>query len=156
DGHMNALVRDAVAAGVTAADALVMASLNAATWHRLDHLGAIGPGYQADMLLLDDLERFLPSTVLKAGRPPVDPERPPVPEWVRHSVRIQPLTLNDFHLPWDGGDARVIGIVPGQIVTESLVDTPRVVNGAAVSDPGRDMVKIAVVERHLGSGRIGL
>jgi len=156
DGHMNALVRDAVAAGVTPADALVMASLNAATWHRLDHLGAIGPGYQADILLLDDLERFLPSTVLKAGRPPVDPERPPVPEWVRHSVRIQPLTLNDFHLPWDGGDARVIGIVPGQIVTESLVDTPRVVNGAAVSDPGRDMVKIAVVERHLGSGRIGL
>jgi adenine deaminase len=145
-----------VAAGVTPADALVMASLNAATWHRLDHLGAIGPGYQADILLLDDLERFLPSTVLKAGRPPVDPERPPVPEWVRHSVRIQPLTLNDFHLPWDGGDARVIGIVPGQIVTESLVDTPRVVNGAAVSDPGRDMVKIAVVERHLGSGRIGL
>jgi adenine deaminase len=156
DGHMNALVRDAVAAGVAPADALVMASLNAATWHRLDHLGAIAPSYQADMLLLDDLERFLPSAVLKAGRPAVDPERPPVPEWVRHSVRIQPLTLNDFQIPWSSGDARVIGIVPGQIVTESLVETPRVFDGAAVSDPERDMVKIAVVERHLGSGRIGL
>jgi adenine deaminase len=152
DGHVNALVRDAVAAGVAPADALVMASLNAATWHRLDHLGAIAPGYQADMLLLDDLERFLPSAVLKAGRPPVDPERPPVPEWVRHSVRIQPLTMNDFQIPWSGGEARVIGIVPGQIVTESLVETPRVIDGAAVSDRERDMVKIAVVERHLGSG----
>ncbi len=156
DGHMNALVRDAVGAGVAPTDALVMASLNAATWHRLDHLGAIAPGYQADILLLDDLERFLPSAVLKAGRPPIDPGRPPVPEWVRHSVRIQPLTMNDFQIPWSGGDARVIGIVPGQIVTESLVDTPRVFDGAAVSDPERDMVKIAVVERHLGSGRIGL
>jgi adenine deaminase len=156
DGHMNALVRDAVAAGVAPTDALVMASLNAASWHRLDHLGAIAPGYQADMLLLDDLEHFLPSTVLKAGRPPVDPERPPVPEWVRHSVRIQPLTMNDFQIPWTGGAARVIGIVPGQIVTEGLVEEPRVVDGSAVSDPERDMVKIAVVERHLGSGRVGL
>jgi adenine deaminase len=80
-----------------------------------------------------------------------------VPEWVRHTVRVAPITLGDLRIPWDDGDtARVIGIVPDQIVTESLVDEPAVERGLAVADPERDLVKIAVVERHLGTGRIGL
>ncbi|HET6623721.1 MAG TPA: adenine deaminase C-terminal domain-containing protein, partial [Gaiellaceae bacterium] len=54
-----------------------------------------------------------------------------------------------------GGDARVIGLVPDQIVTESLVESPTVADGLLVADPARDLVKIAVVERHLGTGRIG-
>ena len=81
----------------------------------------------------------------------------PVPEWVRHTVRIAPITLGDLRIPWQEGDAaRVIGIVPGQIVTEALTETPTVVAGAAVADPERDLAKIAVVERHLGTGRVGL
>jgi adenine deaminase len=156
EGHINSMVRDAVAAGVAPADALVMASLNAATWHRLDHLGAIAPGRQADLLLLDDLVRFEPSVVLKAGKPVGDIPRPPVPEWVRHTVRIQPVTLNDFRIRWDGAPARVIGLVPGQIITEALTEQPTVVDGLAVADPERDLAKIAVIERHLGSGRVGL
>ena len=59
-GHMNQMVRKAVAAGVAPEDALVLASLNPATWHGLDHLGAIAPGYQADLVVLDDLESFEP------------------------------------------------------------------------------------------------
>jgi adenine deaminase len=156
DGHINSMVREAVASGVKAEDALVMASLNAATWHRLDHLGAIAPGRQADLLLLDGLEGFVPSLVLKAGQPVADVPSPPVPEWVRHTVRIQPVTQGDFHIPWEGGPARAIGLVPGQIVTESLVVEPLVVDGMAVADRARDLAKIAVVERHLGSGRVGL
>ena len=66
-----------------------------------------------------------------------------------------PMTADDFRIPWSGGEARVIGLVPDQVVTESLVDVPTVVDGAAVADPDRDLVKIAVVERHLGTGRIG-
>ncbi len=69
DGHINALVRDAVAYGVAPEDALVMASHHPALWHRLDSLGAIAPGYQADLLLLPDLEHFVPEIVLKRGRP---------------------------------------------------------------------------------------
>ena len=61
-----------------------------------------------------------------------------------------------FRIPWTGGAARVIGLVPGQIVTESLVDEPTVAHGEAVADPGRDLAKIAVIERHLGTGRVGL
>jgi adenine deaminase len=156
EGHVNSMVREAVALGVAAEDALVMASFNPATWHGLKHLGAVAPGYQADLLLLPDLERFEPELVLKAGRPIGAIPHAEVPEWVRHTVRIRPLSTNDFAIRWDGGLARVIGIVPDQIVTESLVDEPRVERGYAVADPERDLVKIAVVERHLGTGRIGL
>ena len=121
DGHVNALVRDAVAEGVDPADAIVMATLNAATWHGLAGLGAVAPAHRADLLVLPDLERFVPDIVLTAGRPPGEIAPAPVPEWVRHTVRIAPITLGDLRIPWDEGDtARVIGIVPGQIVTESL------------------------------------
>ncbi|HEV2902008.1 MAG TPA: adenine deaminase [Gaiellaceae bacterium] len=157
EGHINSMVRDAVAAGVSPEDALVMASFNAAQWHGLSELGALGPGYQADVLVLSDLERFLPELVLKAGRPVQEIPHPEVPEWVRHTVRIRPLSTNDFVVPWEqDGGARVIGIVPDQIVTESLVDAPRFEGGKALSDPDRDLLKIAVVERHLGTGRVGL
>jgi adenine deaminase len=156
EGHVNSIVRAAVAEGVAPEDALVAASLNAATWHRLTHLGAIAPGYQADLLLLPDLERFLPETVVKAGKPVGEIDRPDVPEWVKHTVRIRSVGSAAFTIPWDGGRARVIGIVPDQIVTESLVEEPTVVDGRAVADPERDLAKVAVVERHLGTGRIGL
>jgi adenine deaminase len=157
DGHVNSMVRDAVAFGIRPEDALVMASHHPALWHGLSHLGAVAPGYQADLLVLPDLERFVPDTVLKRGRPVGEIERPEVPEWVKHTVRIQHVVTSDFAQPWSGdGDARVIGVVPGQIVTESLVEQPSVENGFVVADPQRDLAKIAVLERHLGSGRVGL
>ena len=157
DGHVNALVRDTVAAGVPPADALVMATINPATWHGLTGLGAVAPGYRADLLVLPDLERFVPDVVLTAGRPPAEIGAAAVPEWVRHTVRVAPITLGDLKIPWDGdGAARVIGVIPGQIVTEALTETPTVAKGAVVADPERDLAKIAVVERHLGTGRIGL
>ena len=153
DGHINTMVRDAVAAGIPAEDALTMATLNPATWHRLDHLGAIAPGYQADLLLLPDLESFVPERVLKRGREVGKIERVDVPEWVKHTVRIRHVAASNFAIPWDGGKARVIGVIPDQIVTESLVEEPTVVDGQAVASSTRDLAKIAVVERHLGTGR---
>ncbi|MGZ8687057.1 MAG: adenine deaminase [Gaiellaceae bacterium] len=156
EGHINSMVRAAVAAGVAPEDALMMASFNGATWHGLSHLGALAPGYQADVLVLADLERFEPELVLKAGRQVDETERREVPDWVRHTVRIRPVGSNRFRIPWEGGAARVIGLVPDQIVTESLVDEPTVVDGEAVADPERDLAKIAVLERHLGTGRMGI
>jgi adenine deaminase len=156
DGHMNAIVRDAVAFGIAPEDALLMASTNAAAWHRLDHLGVVGPGYKADLLVLPDLERFVPDVVLKAGRLLSDIPTADVPDWVRHSVRVAPVATSDLHVPWTAGQMRVIGLVPGQIVTDSLVEEPAVEDGLAVADPGSDLAKIAVVERHHGTGRIGL
>jgi adenine deaminase len=156
NGHINGMVREAVAAGITPEDAVVLATHNPATWHRLWHLGAIAPGYQADVLVLRDLERFEPETVLKAGRPVAEIPHPEVPEWVKHSVRIHPITEDDFRIPWTGGKARVIGLVPDQIVTEQVVAEPTTADDAAVADPSRDLAKIAVIERHLGTGRVGL
>jgi adenine deaminase len=157
EGHVNSMARAAVAAGVAPEDALVMASLNPATWHGLRDLGALAPGYQADVLVLPNLETFVPDVVLKAGQEVGEITKPEVPEWVKHTVRVRPLSTNDFAIPWAGdGRARVIGIVPDQIVTESLVEQPLVENGRAVADPTRDLLKIAVVERHLGTGRVGL
>jgi len=71
-------------------------------------------------------------------------------------VRVAPTASNDFAIPWEGGAARVIGLIEGQIVTEELHEEPKVEDGMAVADPARDLAKIAVVERHLGTGRIGL
>ena len=156
-GHINGMVRDAVAAGIAPADALLMASFHPALWHRLDRHGALAAGYVADLLLLPDLERFVPDTVLKRGRPLEDAPRRDVPDWVRQTVRVKPVTAADFAIPWQGGGAaRSIGLVTDQVVTESLEREPLVVDGHAVSDSARDHVKIAVLERHLATGRIGL
>ena len=152
DGHVNAIVRDAVSYGVAPEDALVLASHHPALWHGLETLGAIAPGYQADVLLLPDLERFVPEIVLKRGRAVEQIPPTPVPEWVTQSVRIQAVAADDFAIEWEGGPARVIGLVPGQIVSDALVE--ELADGAA--DPARDLAKIAVIERHLGTGRVGL
>jgi adenine deaminase len=156
-GHVNGMVRDAIAAGIDPADALVLASLNGALWHGLSHLGAIAPSYQADLLLLPDLERIEPEVVLKAGQPVGEISRSEVPEWVKHTVRVGKVEAERFRIAWhDTREARVIGLVPDQVVTESLREEPTVRDGSAVPDPKRDLGKIAVVERHLGTGRIGL
>ena len=156
DGHINGMVRKAVAAGVAPEDALVLATLNPARWHGLEELGAIAPGYRADLVVLPDLEEFRPELVLKRGKPLGDIARPDVPEWVRQTVRLAPLGSADLAAPSDGSEIRVIGLVPDQVVTEALVERPTVTDGFAVADPARDLAKIAVVERHLATGRVGV
>jgi adenine deaminase len=156
DGHINGMVRKAVAAGVAPEDALVVATLNPARWHGLRELGALAPGYRADVLVLPDLEAFRPELVLKRGQPLGDTVRPDVPEWVRQTVRIAPVASSDLTAPSDGSEIRVIGLVPDQVVTEALVERPTVVDGFAVADPARDLAKIAVIERHLATGRVGV
>jgi adenine deaminase len=156
EGHINSMIRRAVEGGVPPEDAIVMSTLNPATWHGLRHLGALAPGYQADVLVLPDLERFDPELVLKHGRPVAEIPRADVPEWVRHTVRLGALGPEQFRIPWEGGKARVIGLIPEQIVTASLVEEPTTRGGEAIADPERDLAKLVVVERHLGTGRIAL
>jgi adenine deaminase len=157
EGHVNSMVRRAVEAGVPPEHAIVLATLNPATWHGLSEHGAIAPGYKADLLVLPDLERFEPELVLKAGRRLGEIPRPEVPEWVKHTVRIQSVGRTELALHvTKSHKVRVIGIVPDQIVTESLVEEPTVRDGLVVADPARDLAKIAVVERHLGTGRVGV
>lgn len=154
NGHVNGMVRVAIEEGVAPEDAFVMASTNPADWHRLRHLGAIVPGRQADLLLLPDLVSITPSLVLKRGRAIADEKRPEIPEWVRQTVRIAPVSPESFRLPFSGGELRAIGLVDDQVVTESRTCEARVVGGCAVA--GGELAKLAVVERHLATGRIGM
>jgi adenine deaminase len=156
DGHINAIVREAVALGASPEDAIVMASLNPATYHGLSHLGAIAPGRRADILFLDDLVSFVPERVLKRGKPVGEIPAITVPDWVKRTVHVDEIEPSDLAVPWSGGRARVVGLVPNQIITASLVDELSSVDGRAVADPARDLAKVAVFERHLQTGRVGL
>ncbi len=153
-GHINGMVRVAVEVGIPPEEAILMASTHPAQWHGLGQLGAIVPGRQADLLLFPDLVSFEPSLVLKRGRPIANERRPPVPEWVRHSVRIAPVTAESFAVPVATTRVRAIGLIDDQVVTESLVRDANIVDGHAVA--GGELAKIAVVERHLATGRIGV
>jgi adenine deaminase len=155
EGHINQMVRVAVAEGIMPEDALVMATINPALYHRLWHLGAIGPGYQADILVLDDLESFRPRQVLKRGVPPRFTKLE-VPEWVRQTMHLAPVIPASFRVAAGPKRIRVIRVIASQLLTGAEVVEPSVRDGAIVADPGRDLAKIAVLERHHATGRIGL
>ena len=155
EGHINQMVRVAVAEGVSPEDAIVMATINPAGYHRLWHLGAIAPGYQADILVLDDLVSFKPRHVLKRGAPPRF-AKVAVPEWVRQTVNLAPVAASSFSIASGPKRVRVISVIPGQLLTGTEIAEPKVRDGEIVADPARDLVKIAVLERHHASGRVGL
>jgi adenine deaminase len=157
-GHVNDCVRLAVAAGVSVEDALVLATVNGAEYHNFHHLGSLGPGYQADVLCFDRLEGWEPARVWHAGRlvavdgvvvPGAVPDTP-APEWMCRSVHLQHRpSAAELDLPVPAsGRARVIGVVAGSLSTQSLVLDPR--------DPAADVARIAVLERHRQTGRVGL
>jgi adenine deaminase len=162
EGHINQMARVAVEEGIAPEDALLLASLHAARCHGLNDRGAIAPGYVADLVLLPDLMSFAPEAVFKDGVRVAGPDGvapfpvPEVPEWVRQTVRAAPVGRSQLRVPSTGRPIRVIGIIPDQLITESLELEPTVADGVAVADPARDLAKIAVVERHLATGRVGL
>jgi adenine deaminase len=161
EGHIDAMCRRAVAEGIAPEDALLMATLHPARCHGLAELGAIAPGFHADMALLDDLESFRASLVIAGGTVAArDGEAlafaaPAVPGWLRDSVRVAPLGVDAFELGAGGERVRVIDIVPGQLITGAAHEPPALRDGRVVADPGRDLAKLVVVERHHATGRVG-
>jgi adenine deaminase len=161
EGHINDVMRKAVALGCPPYHAVVMGTLFAARYHRLHEHGAVAPGYVADVVAVPDMERFQPKAVWKRGRlvaeggRAVDIPKVTAPDWMRGSVRVPILTAEDFVIR-AGGPVRVIGVDAGQIVTRALVAEPARRDGQALADPGRDLAKISVIERHRQTGRIGL
>jgi adenine deaminase len=157
-GHLNDCVQMAVDAGVSEIDALVLATLNPAEYHGFTELGALGPGYQADILCFDTLAGFRPARVYQRGRlvasggsvVPGAVGDSPVPDFMRQSVHLSPppsaAAFDDGLRP--GARVRTIGIHEGSLTTSSLVTDP--------SDPGTQVARLAVVERHRHTGRIGL
>jgi len=160
EGHVDGMCRVAVDAGVALEDVLVLASHNGAVCHGLQDIGAIAPGYRADFSLIPDT-RFMPERVYKDGRlvaaegEALPVEAPTLPDWLTDTVRIGELEASAFAIPATGAPVRVIELVPDQLLTASATESPLISDGLAVADPDRDMAKIAVVERHNATGRVG-
>ncbi len=162
EGHINQMARAAVQQGLSAEDAILLSSLHPALYHGLEDSGAIAPGFKADFLLLEGLESFRPLSVFKAGRLVAEGGRAlpfpaaDVPLWVRHSVRLPSVSPESFTISVSKPRMRVIEIIPGQLLTNCVVRRPHGNGGRALADPENDLAKIAVIERHHATGRIGL
>ncbi len=161
-GHVDYLVRLAIGEGLPPMTAIQMATINTAAYFGLSDTGAVAPGFKADFAVLDDLEQVTVSRVIQGGKvvaadgrvlPFVSGEPG---RMVRSTVNIDYKSLERLDIRAAGEKMKVIGIVPGQIVTEKLVLAPKVAGGLVVADTDRDLLKIAVVERHMASGNIGL
>jgi adenine deaminase len=160
-GHVDHMVKMAVKEGLDPVSAIRLATINTAQYFRLKDLGAIAPGYFADLVVVDDLRKFNVRMVFKNGRVVAkDGEmavpRPRIPQiTLRSSINIRWLKVEDFDIPANGRSVKVINLVPNQIVTKASVETAKVEDGMLVADVERDLLPIAVVERHLASGNIG-
>jgi adenine deaminase len=161
-GHLDYLVQRAVALGLDPLAALTMVTLNPAEYFRLPRLGAVAPGYQADLVIVDNLRDLRVEKVFKRGRlvaengalttagglfPP-----PPPPS----AMRVPNLSPQSFAIAAAGNTVKVIRIVPGQLLTRKVVVPTPGNDGMVRADPSRDILKLAVVERHQGTGNVGL
>jgi len=161
EGHMDDVLRRAVAGGIAPELAFVAATLHAARAYGLSALGAIAPGFHADLLVLADPSRVKVERVYVGGRLVAERGQLVVDlpctdtAGVRGTVAVD-LERLSFVIPAGGGEARVIRVVPGQVVTQGLLLAPKVVSGEVVADTDRDVLKLAMVERHRGTGNVGL
>ena len=158
EGHINANARMAVAAGIDPIDAIKMASYNAARAYGIRGVGAIAPGYKADMVLLEDLKNFKVKQVIsRFGRPYTGEEQIPspiLPPQVFNSVRLPEISKYDLALRCHVS-APVIKMIPHQLVTELVYrDVERDENGCFI--PSEGMVKLAVIERHHATGSMAV
>jgi len=160
EGHIDDIVRKAIAQGLDPVTAIQLATINTAEHYGLHHMGAVAPGYRADLLVLDDLETVQVAQVYAAGKlvadggrflPSTDSSSAPL----QPSVHVDPAVVS-FTIPAGDGPARVIGIVPDQVITEDLRLQPTTQDGYVLSDPASDLLKMAVIERHRGTGNVGL
>jgi adenine deaminase len=163
EGHINSMVRQAIKWGMDPILAIQMATLNTAEYFRLDDLGAIAPGYRADIISFDHLGRFQIKKVFKDGVlvadggkmlfPSIQKKKNPN---VKGSVRIKPLKKDALLLRSNHPLAKVIQLIPDQIVTKKVMKKILLKDGVAHPNIKEDILKIVVVERHKATGNIGI
>lgn len=162
EGHIDYLVRTAIRLGVEPIRAIQMATINTAEYFNIKNLGAIAPGYAADLVVFDDLKKVKISRVFKSGRlvsksGGIEPGV--IKEYkgkARGTINVRWIEHEDFALKAQGKYARVINVVPDQIVTKTSVEKVKEDGGYVSSDTEKDVLKIAVIERHMASGRVAL
>jgi len=164
EGSIDHLVRQAIGKGISPMTAIRMATVNPAVHFRLDDRGVVAPGRRADLIVFSDLQMVEPELVFQngvlrardgallpagLGSEIVETERQ-----VRDTVHVDWSGM-DWRIPVQGKRMRVIGAVPDQLSTETLIMAPSISNDLAVADPEKDLLKIVVIERHHASGRVG-
>jgi adenine deaminase len=161
-GHLNHLLDMAMGEGMDPVEAVRMVTCNTAQYFGLRDVGAVAPGYRADILILSSLSPVRVRSVIKGGRRVFDEGGFPGEAATRvgygkmSAMNVRPFDREAFAVPHRRERIRVIGLIPDQILTRQLILEPAVRDGAIVSDVSRDILKLAVVERHRATGRIGL
>jgi adenine deaminase len=166
EGHMDRVMRHAMACGLPPMTALQMATINTAEHFGVARdVGQIAPGRFADLLLVEDLRAFRVEAVMargrwaaRDGRMAIDLPRFEYPDEVKASVRLRrPLQPADFRIEASGTspvEVNIIGVIENQAPTEHRVERLTPVDGALRADPARDLAKVALVERHRGTGQV--
>ena len=158
EGHLDFMIRTAIAAGAPLHHVYRAASWSAATAFGLRDRGLVAPGKRADIVLLSDLATCTVARVIAGGRP-VDDDlfaaRPPVAPVGLASVKAAEVAASDFAVPASGPSTQVIGVVPGRIITERVVHDLPLASGVKSIDLAKDVVKVAVVARHGVNRNIG-
>ncbi|MDD3593355.1 MAG: adenine deaminase [Candidatus Gastranaerophilales bacterium] len=158
--HINGMVKSIVKSGLNPIKAIQMASLNTAEYFQIPNLGAIAPGYRADLALFDDLENFEPKIVLKDGKIVAEEgklifetDTLQTPS-IRGSVNVKWIEPEDFKMEAKNKKAKVIKIIKNSLITKSEICNIKTEKGLAQSDTNNDILKIVVIERHRASGNI--
>ncbi len=165
EGHIDNIIRLAVAAGESAVIAIKMATIQAAQCFGIRNRGALTPGYRADILVLDDLDTVDIRDVYIAGKKVVenkkvvDIKEPVISDHLREKVansfNVSELKPDDFHIEERSSKCRVIKVIPGQIVTGEYITEINWEKENGI-DLDRDILKIAVIERHNNTGHRGV
>ena len=162
DGDIDAVVRKAIKLGLDPVRAIQLATINTADYFRLDGLGAIAPGYLANLVAIGDLTSFEAEKVFYRGKLVAEKGKPLFSPSVTgdkemtHTVNIKPFNIQALRMPAPEGASLVIELVPDQIITKKVEERARIEDGYVVPDIERDILKLVVVERHKATGNIGL
>ena len=162
DGDIDAVVRKAIRRGLEPMRAIQMATINTAEYFGLKNLGAIAPGYMANLIVISDLSSLEIDIVFHRGRlvarqgKPLFSLKQPSSKRLTSTVNIKPFAIEALQLMASAETKPVIEVVPGQIVTKKRLERVKVAGGVIPADTSRDILKLVVVERHCASGNIGL
>ncbi len=157
-GHMDFTVKKAIELGIEPISAVKMATINPANYFGLKRHGAIIPGNYANLLVLNDINRFdLDKVILKGKDISTNTENPAVDKLsFKSALNMREIKQDDLGIPYKNKKIMVIKVIPDQIITDKIILEPKVKDGFVVSDIQRDILKIAVIERHKNTGNIGI
>lgn len=162
-GHVDHILRKAIRLGMDPLRAIRLATWSAANHWGFTDLGAVAPGFTANLVVLRDLEQVQVEMTLYAGQLAAEsgqmvakiPALKEIPGPLAKSMVLAPVGISDFRL--DPANARqAVVAIPGEIATDLATVEPVVVNGEAVADPANDLLKLVCVERHHATGRVGV